>query len=287
MQTLGEKSPLELLFSPSVIRRLSQKDGRDYINKFANQIGFKAKHGQTVFDFYKSAYSLMGREKLRSDFVFRNEIVQKRWLHRHSINTATVLSEHRVARSRADLVLINGLATGIEIKSDRDKLNRLSSQLRDYSKVFPKTMVVTGSVHLADVIRMVPKSTGVTELTRRNTLRQIVPAVENYSYIDSDFMAGSMNQEEAKDLLATLGEEIPQKPNTLMWAEIRRKLGEVDHEELCVAYAKVLKTKRSKSVFRAYLSNFPRAVQTALLLGKYGQEEWSKLAATMSLMMEE
>ncbi len=286
MPFVGEKLSLGLLFSPSVIKRLSGRDGHGFINQFAKQIGFQAERGQTVSEYYQAAYSLMRREKLRSDFVFRNEVVQKRWLHRHSINTATVLNEHRVGRSRADLVLINGLATGIEIKSDRDSLGRLSSQLRDYSKVFPQTMVVTGSVHLPEVVKMVPKSTGVFELTRRNTLRQIVPVVENYSYIDSDVLAGSMNQQEATDLLTALGREIPRKPNTLMWAEIRRKLSEVDPQELCSAYAKVLKSKRSKSAYSAYLPDFPRAVQTALLLGHYSQEEWGKLSAKMALTME-
>ena len=286
MQVVGEKLSLGLLFSPSVIKRLSGSNGQKFINQFAKQIGLSAERGQTVFDYYDAAYRLMRRERFRSEFVFRNEVVQKRWLHRHSINTATVLSEHRVGRSRADLVLVNGLATGIEIKSDRDSLARLSSQLRDYSKVFPRTMVVTGSVHLPEVIKMVPKSTGVIELTRQNTLRQIIPVVENYSNIDSDILAGSMNQEEAKEMLIALGEEIPQMPNTLMWAAIRRKLSEISHEELCSAYAKVLKEKRSKSAYRAYLSNFPRAVQTALLLGNYGEGEWGKLSAKMALTME-
>jgi hypothetical protein len=51
---------------------------------------------------------------------------------------------------RADLAFCGKYFTGVEIKSDRDKLNRLARQLAVYREHFDRTIVVLGSKHLGE-----------------------------------------------------------------------------------------------------------------------------------------
>lgn len=64
-------------------------------------------------------------------------------------------------KARADLVAINGHITGYEIKSDVDSLHRLSSQIKEYDKVFEKNYIVVGEKYSKVVARFVPDYWGI------------------------------------------------------------------------------------------------------------------------------
>jgi len=67
--------------------------------------------------------------------------------------------------ARADLSLVNGCLTAIEIKSDSDSLDRLPSQLQTYTKCFHKVSVVCGPKHTHKVLGMIPRRVGVAEIS--------------------------------------------------------------------------------------------------------------------------
>jgi len=68
--------------------------------------------------------------------------------------------EHGAARM--DVVVINGVLHGYEIKSDRDTLLRLPEQMGIYNSVFDQITLVVGKSHLHDAINLVPDWWGVT-----------------------------------------------------------------------------------------------------------------------------
>lgn len=275
------------MFSPRVFHRMARGADSRFFESLAEHSGIVREPGQRIFDVFDHAFSRLNRPGIRGDLVYRNAIVQKRWLNTHSLNTVTVLGEQRVGSSRADLVMLNGLATGIEIKSDIDSLSRLESQIRDYSKVFPKTMVVTGPKHVTEVARLVPETTGIVELTKRNSLRTLVPAKEDYSFIDPGAVAASLRLEDARALLTLAGREIPDVPNTRAWQEVRKGLSRLEPPEVCSLYSSVLKLRRSKAQFGKYLNQLPPAVQTILLLGSFKEPEWINISSAMARGLEE
>lgn len=67
-----------------------------------------------------------------------------------------------LGQARIDLAVINGIATGIEIKSDKDSLDRLESQIETYSKIFDFVEIVVGSKHLESVLKNTPQWCGVS-----------------------------------------------------------------------------------------------------------------------------
>ena len=73
-----------------------------------------------------------------------------------------IIEEKQVGKSRADIVMVlPGLLTGIEIKSDADSYVRLSRQVKDYDRFFDRNMVVAGSSHAAHVREHVPGWWGI------------------------------------------------------------------------------------------------------------------------------
>ena len=63
--------------------------------------------------------------------------------------------------ARIDFAIINGVMHGYEIKSDRDTLDRLPEQMRQYNTVFDKMTLVVGKRHLYHAVNTVPYWWGI------------------------------------------------------------------------------------------------------------------------------
>jgi len=79
---------------------------------------------------------------------------------RHPVKIFSELGvDHGVVR--ADIVTVNGLLHGYEIKSDADTLSRLSKQAEAYNRVFDKMTLVVGEKHILNAIEIVPDWWGI------------------------------------------------------------------------------------------------------------------------------
>lgn len=67
----------------------------------------------------------------------------------------------RHGTARIDIAIINGVMHGYEIKSDRDTLERLPEQVKEFSDVFDKLTLVVGKQHLYQAVQMIPDWWGV------------------------------------------------------------------------------------------------------------------------------
>jgi len=63
--------------------------------------------------------------------------------------------------TRVDIAIINGFIHGYEIKSDRDSLSRLPTQIDLYSRVLDYATLVVGHVHLKKARDMIPAWWGI------------------------------------------------------------------------------------------------------------------------------
>jgi hypothetical protein len=71
----------------------------------------------------------------------------------------------RHGRVRADIVVVNSILHGFEVKSDRDTLKRLPDQARIYNAVFDRMTLVVGYRHAYKAIPMVPDWWGIKLVT--------------------------------------------------------------------------------------------------------------------------
>lgn len=98
-----------------------------------------------------------------NDADIRMGLKQKVLRHHIMDANALVLDEVglRHGAARIDLLVVNGLLHGYEIKGDTDTLRRLGNQVRVYCSVLDRVTMVVGEKHLETVIAEVPYWWGI------------------------------------------------------------------------------------------------------------------------------
>jgi hypothetical protein len=90
--------------------------------------------------------------------------VKHKILPRYLRDSETVILEElalRHAAARIDLVVVNSILHGFELKSDSDTLERLADQARAYSSVFDRITLIVGYRHAYQALGIVPDWWGV------------------------------------------------------------------------------------------------------------------------------
>lgn len=104
-----------------------------------------------------------GQDSTFSDAEIRRAL--RSWLRvKHAAEADTVVIEELgVCRGQAriDLAVVNGRFHGYEIKSDRDSLRRLGTQVDMYGKVLDLATIVVGDRHFTETLNAVPHWWGV------------------------------------------------------------------------------------------------------------------------------
>ena len=111
----------------------------------------------------ETAADIAGKNTGLNDSAIRLALRSK-LLDEHCRDADTVVIEELGlcrGQVRVDVAVVNGLLHGYEIKSDRDSLRRLRSQMELYGKVLDQATLVVGSRFLDEGIDIVPAWWGV------------------------------------------------------------------------------------------------------------------------------
>jgi hypothetical protein len=136
---------------------------------------------------------------------------------------------------RVDLVVVNGLLNGFEIKTDLDTLERLPVQQEVYSKVLDTVTLIAGGKHIDKILATVPPWWGVHEAgmdAGQVTLSIIRPGRKNPK-VDPFSLAQLLWRDEALRVMAMCGLSCAaaRKPRRFLWTTLAehlttRELGE-------------------------------------------------------------
>ena len=139
---------------------------------------------------------------------------------------ATLIEELGLCQGRAriDLATVSGILHGYEIKSNRDRLSRLSSQAATYSRVLDRVTLVVGSKHIRAALRLVPRWWGVLLVHASSggiSLDPIRPANENPDQ-DPRALVELLWRDEALELLAchNAAAGVRSKPRPAVWDRV-------------------------------------------------------------------
>ena len=265
--TKAEASILSRLFSPGVFRELEKSSRSATLGRLieASPLMMGIAEDENLGDSLDRAFRALRLSDMRDDYVFRTAVVQRILLGRHSLNTASVLNEFRGARSKADLVILNGTSTAYELKSDRDSLARLPHQLEDFRRHFAKVAVVASENHLSRLEQLAPSDVGIFTLTRNFSLRTIREPLHRPELIDPGSLIDSLRIDEAKCVLEGLGEEIPEVSNTAIRAELRGIAARKDPFEVHEIVVRVLRETRSQAGLRDFIARLPGSLGSVAL----------------------
>lgn len=91
--------------------------------------------------------------------------------------------------SRIDIAVINGEIHGYEIKSERDNLERLPSQIESYNKVFDTITIVVGENHISNIMNIVPEWWGIYYILKKDSCPKLVKKRDAMENLDTDLLS--------------------------------------------------------------------------------------------------
>lgn len=255
------------LFSSAVVRDLATKGRSALFARLAKEAGLAdlGRSTETVGDLFEAAFGVLRQGASRDEYVYKAALTHKVLLGKHSLRTACMLNEFRAGACKADMVILNGTATVYEIKSERDSLSRLERQLEAYRRVFPSVFVIAGENHVASVLDMVGADDGVLQLSRRHQISVLKAAVDRPDRINPLAVFDSLRVVEARALLAGLGVNVPDVPNTRLHGVMREQFATLDPHAVHVGMVQVLKRQRDLRPLSDLIEQLPPSLQPAAL----------------------
>lgn len=246
-QLLGISSgALVRYFSTRVLRDLAAPSGGEVFRVMAERDGlFSILPLQaTLEEFYDAALTALIRQD-RSEYVYKNAIAQKILFGRHSVRTTALLFEFKAGRSKLDALLLNGSSNAYEIKTSKDELRRLETQIPDYQERFTHVWVLSSDRHLSRLKEILPREIGIAVLSERHRISTVRKAERRIKFLKSEAMLESMRRDEYLRVLAGFGSPVAPSdlPNTLIYKRAKECFKKYPAKRVHDAMVHELKTR--------------------------------------------
>ena len=257
--------------------------------RIAREAGFSVakSHNYYVSQFCDCIFDLLKNSGVRNEYVYKSAITHRVLLGTHSLKTASMITEFRVGKCKADVAILNGTATAYEIKSERDSLSRLEQQLCAYRRVFPKVYVISGENHLDDVLSSVPPNVGVMKLSSRYQISTVREAKNDPERISSEDIFSSLRTSEAKQLLRWAKVPVPDVPNTKMHEALRKQIQALAPMDVHRGMVAVLKRSRSLLPLADLIADLPPSLQSAALTSPLRKADHQRLVKAVNTPLDE
>jgi hypothetical protein len=262
-----QAAAISRLFSSTVVRELARKGKSALFARLARQsrlLGFMPTTSR-VCDLFEAAFAMLQQEGYRDEYVYKTALTQKILFGRHSLHTASMLSEFRVGDCKADIAILNGTATVYEVKSERDSLARLRKQVSTYASVFAKIYVIASENHVAGVEDAVSDDVGILVLNRRYQISPLREATDRPERTSPEAIFNSIRTQEARSILASHRIVIPDVPNTVLHSVLREQFIKLHPVQAHEGMVRVLKRTRNLLPLSALVSQLPNSLHTAAL----------------------
>jgi len=272
-------SVLTRLFSATVFREMAKKGHSGLFRRLLGQTELTQYVDQyaTVGDTFDSAFKILKMVGHRDEYIYRAAVTQKVLIGKHSLNTASMLSEFRIGSCKADLVILNGTATVYEIKSERDSLARLVNQVENYKRVFATVNVIASEGHIEGILNTIPADVGVMCLSRRYQITPVREALDCPDRICPVTVFESLRMAESIAILRAMGVTVPEAPNTQKHAVMRDLFARLDPAALHAQMVLTLKQTRDLAPLGDFINRLPKSLQAAALSVSVRRYEHSRL----------
>ena len=268
-----EYQTLAKIFNSNTLNDIADGD-LSYIYKIIENF-FGDKDTLTLTTIFEQAFEILSKN-YPSEYIYKNFIANKILRGKHSLNTATMLTEFRVGKNKADCVILNGKSTCYEIKTDYDSLARLNEQLYSYSQLFDEVNVVCSYRHVDAVLEQAPHNIGVMILSDRLTFQEIRPANHRQESINKTLMMQSLRKDEYIELVELLCGEVIEAPNTQIYDKCFEKVAAcTDDKKLSYFFVEILKKHRKNNDI--LILNLPRSLANAAISYKFNKNQSIKL----------
>ncbi|HIE4800979.1 TPA: sce7726 family protein [Serratia marcescens] len=236
-----------------------------------------------ISEFFDIAFKKLSNE-YKSEYFFKNIIANEVFLKKHKRNKAVMLSEFRVGANKADCVILNGLSTCYEIKTELDNLKRLPEQLEAYIGLFDKVYVVSAKSHIEKIKAIIPEVVGVMELTQKNKLEEVKPAQVIESEINPKLMISSMRVAEYKHMAEKISGMRIDLPNMDVYSFCLEVFENTDSQTLRKHFRDSLKIHRTNDI--SFINTLPRSLKSSAISFSINQSRQRSLTKILSSYIE-
>lgn len=221
VSTVDFNRSLSGIFTNPVFKGIVRTGDSDYLlgklKKYDKQLSVNP--GLQIKDVIETAYGYLSKN-YRNEYLYKNTLLNNIFLGRHSVRTATMLNELKVAGSVADVVIINGTATVYEIKTELDSPDKVQKQIADYKKAFSKIYIVTHhslSQKYLDLLE--GTNVGLISLSGRFNLTELKVSIEDLSCLCIDTLFKMLRKEEYVYVTRCIAGYIPEVSNIRFFSE--------------------------------------------------------------------
>lgn len=268
---------LSRLFSPSTLRKLVDDSSHSFIDQIKQESDSSIVNGE----FFDQAYALMSK-RYRNEYFFKNTLLNKILLGRHSVRTSTAIRELPVGGSILDFLIINGVGQVYEIKTELDNLERLPSQIISYYQAFKYVSIVTDKAH-ADVLRKRLQGTdvGLIELTNRQTLSTLIEPHEHLSGLNQTSMFKILRKPEYETALMEHYNTLPNVSQFDYYRACQMWFEKMDVETCHQYLLRFLKARNTVRQHECAFKKVPMSIKELVYFQNYKESEYSKLFAML------
>ena len=250
---------LSVLYNRTFVRKIISNNYKNYLENILSRSNYLVKEVSLVH-VLDSLYSEF-KKNYKCEYVYKNTIVNKILLGRHSLNTSTLISELNVGKSKADIVIFNGTSTVYEIKTELDSLNRLEAQLEDYLKCFDKIYVITTLENIKKLENKLSGKIGLIEYTKRGTLREHKKAESNKQNIDKKSLFSLFRKNEMLNIIKKIGFEIPDVHPRYLREECEKIFLKLSNEEAHNIAIEEIKKRKIKNEQKEIIEMAPESLK--------------------------
>jgi hypothetical protein len=257
---------LSRLFSSQVVRELATVGHSALAKRVLSDAGVEGSLDarMTLAECYEGLYSALFKN-YRNEYLYKNTVARRVLLGRHSLKTATMLTELRAADCKADCVVLNGTSTVYEIKSEFDSTARLQRQIAAYRRVFDRVNVVTSARQIDSVRRVVDENIGLVVLNERHYLTTIREAVSGKRQVTPADVFDSLRQSEYSEIIENRCGYLPDVSNGRLYAACRQLFMTLSPEDAHDAMVGALKTRGRAKSLREFIESVPPSLKAASL----------------------
>jgi hypothetical protein len=240
---------------------IAQKGISGYLTEVCTNSGLIAQIDPSMLlgQFFDWIYNILFKN-YRNEYIYKNAIANKILLGKHNLNTSHLLTEFRVGKCKADVVVINGTSTVYEIKSEFDSFVRLEKQIQSYLNVFDHVNVITSDSQVAKLMNILPDTVGILLLTNKNTISTIRESDANKKNIRPSILFDSLRKDEYIKVIKEHYGTVPDVPNTLIYRECKKLFSKICPEVAHDATTKILRERTNLKVLKEFIENAPSSL---------------------------
>lgn len=211
----------------------------------------------------------------RNEYFYKNTLLNKLLLGKHSVNTTTALTQIPISKSKADFILINGKAVVYEIKTELDTFDRLKTQLQNYFKAFNHVCVVTSESQYDRALSILQDTpVGIYVLTPQNTISMKLKKepVEDSSRLDYTTIFKVLHKHEYERILLQYFGKLPVSSQAFYYGECLKLFSRIP---IMHAYEMALKQLKKRNRIKiSEFANIPYELKSLIYFSSPSTSDW-------------